>query len=117
MRVAVAIDASSLVLVDAATDRPQFTAVAVAAAVFVGQRLDATLVALVRDIRVTLAAGDVRMCRRGVLDVIVTGETILQGLSTGECCNEEKSETKQQFRAHDPGRGHIHCPESLCEWH
>lgn len=114
MRVAVAVDARSLVLVNAAADRSQFSAVTVAAAVCVGQRLDTPLVTLVRDVRVTLAARDVRMRRGRILDIVVTPEAI-QILGVHDCCDEEKSETEKRFRARGPGSGRIHCPESLCE--
>ncbi len=116
VRVAVAIDACRLFLVDAPADRAQFAAVAVTAAVLIGQRLHATLVALVYDVRMTLTTLDVRVCRGRIFDVFMTSKAILQGLSTGERCKKQKPETEKRFRARDPGRGHIHCPESLCEW-
>ena len=84
MRITVAVDARSLVLVDTAADRPQLATVALAAAVCVGQRLDAALVTLVHDVRMTLTTCDVRVRRRRVFDVVMTSETILQGLSAGE---------------------------------
>ncbi len=115
VRVAMTVEAGGLSGVDTAADRPQLAAVTVAAAVLIGQRLHAALVAPVRDVRMAFPTGDIRVCRRRVLDVVVTLEAI-EILGVYECANEKKSETENRFRARDPGRGHIYCPESLCEW-
>jgi hypothetical protein len=116
MGVTVAVEARGLPRVDTTADRTQLATVTVAATVFVGQRLHTTLVALVHDVRMTLTALDVRMRCGRILDVFMTREAILQCLSTGERCDKQKPETENRFRARDPGRDRIHCPESLCEW-
>jgi hypothetical protein len=116
MRVAMAVDTRGLAIMNTAADRSHCPAMAVAAAVFVGQRFHATLVALVNNVRMAFAAGDIRVRRRRVLDIVMTSEAILEGLGVSERCDKQKPETEKQFRARDPGRGHIHSPESLCEW-
>ena len=116
VRIAVAIDARGLAVVDAAAERPYGTAVALAAACLVRQRLHATFVALVDNVRMTFAALDVRVCRRSVNHVFMTGEAILQRLRISKSCDKQKPETEREFRPSDPGRGHIHCPDSLYEW-
>jgi len=89
MGVAVTVDTRGLATMDTAADRTDIAAVAVTAAVFVRQWLDAPLVALVRDVRMALAARDVRVRRGRIFDVFMTRKAILQGLGTGDRRNEQ----------------------------
>ena len=111
MGVAVTVDARGLATMNAAADSPHGASVAIAAAVFVCQRLYASLVALVRDVRMALAARDVRVSRGRIRDIVMAGKAILQGLGTGERRNKQKPETEKKFREVDPGRDRIHSPE------
>src|SRR5210317_1040016 len=51
VRITMAVEAPGLAFVNAAANCPDYASMAVAAAVFVGQRFDAALVALVDDVR------------------------------------------------------------------
>jgi hypothetical protein len=82
------INTGGLAVVNTAADRPHRPPVALTTASLIRQGLDATLVALVRDVRMALAALDVRVRRGLVFDVFMTGEAILQRLGIGKRRNK-----------------------------